>query len=149
MKHRKGFKMLKFEADADYGKTILEKITIRLLHNVQVLLSASSKKDTSIEASEKFISNYFQAKIDGYFENDRLMFLDMPDGLEERIPDEETYTEVNNAYVSAFLEGYKKAVVDMQELESLAETISVIRSSDGKQEEPKAPEQAKNSDIPF
>ena len=51
--------------------------------------------------------------------------------------------------MSAFLEGYKKAVIDMQELESLAETISVIRSSDGKQEEPKAPEQGKNSDIPF
>ena len=140
--------MLKFEADANYGKTILEKITIRLLHNVQVLLNASNKKDTSIEASEKFISNYFQAKIDGYFENDRLMFLDMPDELEARIPDEETYQIVNNAYVSAFLEGYKKAVIDMQELESLAETISVIRADD-KQEEPKAPDQAKNSEIPF
>lgn len=143
--------MLHFTADPDYGQSILEKITIRVLHNVQTILSAYEKTDKSLQACEKFITNYFQAKIDECFENDRLMFLCMPDELETRIRDEDLYSVVNQAYVSAFLEGYKRGVVDMQELESLTETVTAIeKTSEGNKDKPN-PQQPNDGtkDIPF
>lgn len=135
--------MMKFTADADYGKRILDKITIRTLHEIQAVLSAHDKGDKSLEACERMISNYFQAKVDGYFEADRVLFLKLPDELQERV-NEETYQLINYAFVEAFLHGYDCGIRDMQELKSLTENIFA------KGDDPNAtPPKEDTGDTPF
>lgn len=96
-----------------YGEKIANVSTVELLKNVRSLLHWFGKDD-SIEAAEKYLQSYFQSKIDAHFEADRLMFLNLPDELQNRI-DDETYQIVNNAYVDAFMQGYLFGVKDMQE----------------------------------
>lgn len=96
-----------------YGEKIANVSTVELLKNVRSLLHWF-EKDDSIEAAEKYLQSYFQSKIDAHFEADRLMFLNLPDELQNRI-DDETYQIVNNAYVDAFMQGYLFGIKDMQE----------------------------------
>ena len=126
----------------DYGKKIADASTIELLKKVKCLLHWY-EKDDSIEAAEKFLQNYYQSKIDAHFEADRMMFLNLPDELQNRV-DDETYQLVNNAFVDAFMQGYLSGIKDMQELASLME--SVTESGEPEQGEP---EQAKSDDTPF
>ena len=126
----------------DYGKKIADASTIELLKKVRMMLHWCEKED-SIEAAEKFLQNFFQAKIDSHFEADRMMFLNLPDELQNRV-DDETYQLVNNAFVDAFMVGYLSGIKDMQELASLME--SVTESGEPEQGEP---EQAKSDDTPF
>ena len=121
----------------DYGKKIADASTIELLKKVRMMLHWCEKED-SIEAAEKFLQNFFQAKIDSHFEADRMMFLNLPDELQNRV-DDETYQLVNNAFVDAFMQGYLSGILDMQELASLMESVT----------ESGEPEQAKSDDTPF
>lgn len=121
----------------DYGKKIADASTIELFKKVRMMLHWY-EKDDSIESAEKFLKNYFQSKVDGYFEADRVMFLNLPDELQNRI-DDETYQLVNNAFVDAFMQGYLSGIKDMQDLTSLMESAT----------ESGEPEQAKSDDTPF
>lgn len=113
--------------DYDYGKYVTDALTIKVLKNVQAMLSASGKDD-SLLASETFLKKFFQAKIDGYFEADGMMFLKLPDKLQKLIEDE-TYELVNLAYVDSFLLGYLLGIKDMQDVASMTE-ISTKSVSD-------------------
>lgn len=123
---------------SEYGETIANESTIQLLKNVETMLHQFGK-DASSESAEKFLKNYFQAKLDSRFEADRMMFLNLPDELQQRI-DDESFQIVNIAFVDALMLGYLWGVRDMQELTSL------IESESGTDE----PEQViKNTDTPF
>ena len=122
---------------SEYGETIANESTIQLLKNVETMLHQFGK-DASSESAEKFLKNYFQAKLDSRFEADRMMFLNLPDELQKRI-DDEAFQIVNIAFVDALMQGYLWGVRDMQELTSL------IESESGTDE----PEQVKNTDTPF
>lgn len=127
----------------DYGKKIADASTIELLKKVRMMLHWCEKED-SIEAAEKFLQNFFQAKIDSHFEADRMMFLNLPDGELQNRLDDETYEIVNTCYVDGFMQGFLLGIMDMQELASLME--SVTESGEPEQGEP---EQAKSDDTPF
>lgn len=122
---------------SEYGETIANESTIQLLKNVETMLHQFGK-DASSESAEKFLKNYFQAKLDSRFEADRMMFLNLPDELQKRI-DDESFQIVNIAFVDALMQGYLWGVRDMQELTSL------IESESGTDE----PEQVRNTDTPF
>lgn len=122
---------------SEYGETIANESTIQLLKNVETMLHQFGK-DASSESAEKFLRNFFQAKIDSRFEADRMMFLNLPDELQKRI-DDESFQIVNIAFVDALMLGYLWGVRDMQELTSL------IESESGTDE----PEQVRNTDTPF
>lgn len=122
---------------SEYGETIANESTIQLLKNVETMLHQFGK-DASSESAEKFLKNYFQAKLDSRFEADRMMFLNLPDELQKRI-DDESFQIVNIAFVDALMQGYLWGVRDMQELTSL------IESESGTDE----PEQVINTDTPF
>ena len=122
----------------DYGKKIADASTIELLKTVRMMLHWCEKED-SIEAAEKFLQSYFQAKIDAHFEADRMMFLNFPDGeLQNRI-DDETYEIANTSYVDGFMQGFLLGIMDMQNLTSLMESVT----------ESNEPEQAKSTETPF
>lgn len=122
---------------SEYGETIANESTIQLLKNVETMLHQFGK-DASSESAEKFLKNYFQAKLDSRFEADRMMFLNLPDELQKRI-DDESFQIVNIAFVDALMQGYLWGVRDVQELTSL------IESESGTDE----PEQVRNTDTPF
>lgn len=123
----------------DYGKKIADASTIELLKKVRMMLHWCEKED-SIEAAEKFLQNFFQAKIDSHFEADRMMFLNLPDGeLQNRLVDDETYEIVNTCYVDGFMQGFLLGIMDMQKLTSLMESVA----------ESNEPEQAKSTETPF
>lgn len=149
---------MKFLADvSNYTEAIIERITLRAVLNVQRLLSAH-KKDHSMESAIKFITNYFDAKVDNYFQADRLMFLKLPDKLQGL--DDETFEVINEAYVNAFMMGYRLGIRDLDELESMSwipipqdeELVEPLTGSSApKDKEPKGTPPIKDvkDDIPF
>lgn len=137
-----------------YGEKIANVSTVELLKNVRSLLHWF-EKDDSIEAAEKYLQSYFQSKIDAHFEADRLMFLNLPDELQNRI-DDETYQIVNNAYVDAFMQGYLFGIKDMQEFTLVLPEGLTLYGNFGIQEQIKTQleederkESLSKDDIPF
>lgn len=137
-----------------YGEKIANVSTVELLKNVRSLLHWFGKDD-SIEAAEKYLQSYFQSKVDAHFEADRVMFLNLPDELQNRV-DDETYQLVNNAFVDAFMVGYLFGIKDMQEFTLVLPEELTLYGNFGIQEqiqtqleEDERKESLSKDDIPF
>ena len=97
---------------------VAEAVSARI---VRMVLNEIKKQDSTatLEDAEKAIKIYFDRKITGRIDCDRLFFLKLPNKLQDALPNEDDYGMVLNAYDDAFLMGYMAGMQDLQELEGL------------------------------
>jgi len=106
---------MKFTVD-NYGAAVAEVISATM---VKMVLAEIEKHDKSatLEVAEKAIETYFTNKITSRMDSDRIFFLPLPAKIQEKLPDEDDYMMVLDAFNDAYVNGYLCGLTDMQELQ--------------------------------